>query len=427
MNAEIYFPRNGKAFGQTSERSFEVTIKKLTAENVNIIYKTEINLTEDSIKEALRVSDSGEEKIGMIFIADALSEDDPDKAKEFFESIGVIGKVNKLESEWFDPIEETAQEPDYEDEEEDEEEKPSKKQKKKKKGKDKSNEEETIDISKVLVSVERKPFYAYTAEYNGKFILLLPEHESLDTNFISVLYTAAKKSVVPKKKRSFWKRIIPCKGDGPFDVVRKIILILAICTFLVSSYMLINILLIEPAINDKTTSSIRNLLVSTDENETSQPKKNTDGSDGILSDFSKLLETNPDTVGWITVPNTVIDYVVVQSPEDAQNAAHTALEKHKARQANKTQQPSLQDRFNDRREESSEYWKNRRENMAEPHGFGTSGTKPLFPLDEMNLEGDEYNPSDIKPDIAKDGMPVGLVNEERLSQIVKEIIKKKLQ
>ena len=115
------------------------------------------------------------------------------------------------------------------------------------------------------------------------------------------------------------------------------------------------------------------------------------------------------------------------SPEDAQNAAHTALEKHKARQANKTQQPSLQDRFNDRREESSEYWKNRRENMAEPHGFGTSGTKPLFPLDEMNLEGDEYNPSDIKPDIAKDGMPVGLVNEERLSQIVKEIIKKKLQ
>ena len=97
MNAEIYFPRNGKAFGQTSERSFEVTIKKLTAENVNIIYKTEINLTEDSIKEALRVSDSGEEKIGMIFIADALSEDDPDKAKEFFESIGVIGKVNKLE------------------------------------------------------------------------------------------------------------------------------------------------------------------------------------------------------------------------------------------------------------------------------------------------------------------------------------------
>ena len=29
MNAEIYFPRNGKAFGQTSEKSFDTTVKKL--------------------------------------------------------------------------------------------------------------------------------------------------------------------------------------------------------------------------------------------------------------------------------------------------------------------------------------------------------------------------------------------------------------
>ena len=35
-----------------------------------------------------------------------------------------------------------------------------------------------------------------------------------------------------------------------------------------------------------------------------------------LLDFSKLIETNPDTVGWIKVPNSVIDYVVVKPPED---------------------------------------------------------------------------------------------------------------
>ena len=45
----------------------------------------------------------------------------------------------------------------------------------------------------------------------------------------------------------------------------------------------------------------------------------------------------------------------------------------------------------------------------------------------MNLEGDEYSPTDVKPDIAKDGMPVGLVNEARISQIIREIIKNKLQ
>ena len=343
MNAEIYFPRNGKAFGQTSEKSFETAIKKLTSVNVNIIYKTEINLTEESISEALKVSDSGEEKIGMIFVADALTEDDPEKAREFFEGIGILSKVKRLESEWHDPmVENDPSDPDaggkkrkkrkknyndiiedeyedgYEDEYEDEDEN---KDKDTDKDTDKDKDDDMIDISGGYVSIERKPFYAYCAEYSSKLIVLLPEHESLDTDFVSVLYTAARKAVVPKKKRSFWKRIIPCKGDGPLDVVRKIILILAIATFIVSSYMLINILVIEPAVNDKTTSSIRSLLVSTDENQNSDTKKSTDGSEGVLSDFSKLLEANPDTVGWITVPNTVIDYVVVQSPEDAQNAA----------------------------------------------------------------------------------------------------------
>lgn len=118
------------------------------------------------------------------------------------------------------------------------------------------------------------------------------------------------------------------------------------------------------------------------------------------------------------------------SPEDAQNAAHTAMEKHKERQANKTSQPSLQDRLNNKREEVSNYWKDRREKMAEPHGFGTSGTKAMFNPNEIHEsanEGDEYIPSDVKPDIAQDGLPTGLVNEARLNQIVKEIIKNKLK
>ena len=49
MNAEIYFPREGRAFGQTAEKNFDETVKKLNDINVNIIYKTEVNLTEKSI------------------------------------------------------------------------------------------------------------------------------------------------------------------------------------------------------------------------------------------------------------------------------------------------------------------------------------------------------------------------------------------
>ena len=66
MNAEIYFPRNGKAFGQTADKGFEDTITKLNSIQVNIIYKTEINLTGESMAEALRVTDSGEDKMRIL-------------------------------------------------------------------------------------------------------------------------------------------------------------------------------------------------------------------------------------------------------------------------------------------------------------------------------------------------------------------------
>ncbi len=323
MNAEIYFPRNGKAFGQTSEKSFEDTVKKLNSMNVNIIYKTEVNLTADSIVEALKVSESGEEKIGIIFIADVLTEDDPEKAKSFFESIGILSKVRRIESECKNP---EAQEKTEDHSAGKDAEKNKKKAKKAKKQKPEESEEseELIDISAGEVKIEKKKLFVYVAEYNNKLVALLPCHEILDTNFNEVIYTAAKKLVSPKKKGSFWKRFIPCGGDRPIDVIRKIILLLAICTFIVSSIMLINIMIVEPAINRHTTDEIRGLLVSTPDGEDTKDKKPTDGSEGVLADFAKLLEVNPDTVGWITVPNTVIDYVIVkpQGDEDPEYYLH---------------------------------------------------------------------------------------------------------
>lgn len=314
MNAEIYFPRNGKAFGQTSEKNFEDTLKKLNSMNVNVIYKTEVNLTADSITEALKVSESGEEKIGLIMIADALDEDDPDAAKNFFESIGIMGKVRRIETKCLDPEKASSDE----DNDLSQKEKSGSKKKKKKKNKAQETAEEPvtelIDISSGEVTVEEKKLFLYASEYNNKLVALLPRHELLDSNFNSVLYTAAKKLVAPKKKNSFWKRFIPCAGDRPFDVIRKIILILAVCTFLVSSALLIKMTLIDTAIHENEVKGVRNLLVSTDEGANGKDKKPTDGSQGVLADFSKLLEANPDTVGWIKIPNTVIDYVVVKSP-----------------------------------------------------------------------------------------------------------------
>ena len=42
-----------------------------------------------------------------------------------------------------------------------------------------------------------------------------------------------------------------------------------------------------------------------------------DSTREVLSDFTSLLAQNPDTVGWVNIPNSVVDYPVLQSPNDA--------------------------------------------------------------------------------------------------------------
>ena len=314
MNAEIYFPREGRSFGQTSENGFDETVKKLNDINVNIIYKTEVNLNQKSISEALKVSESGDEKIGLIMIADVLSEDSSEKAKEFFESIGILGKIQRIEAEYKDPD-------DTDTEKQNSSKSPAKKNKKSRKNK--NADTEPIDITQSIITIENRPVYAYAVEYNNKLLVILPKFDVLNISFTAELYSVATAVANPSSKEAFWKRFIPCSGDRPLDVVRKIILILAICTFLVSSYILVQILVVEPATNDKMTDDIKDLLVSTTEGEKDDngtPKKEvsklpTDGSEGVISDFSQLLKANPDTIGWINVPNTIIDFVVVK-PQD---------------------------------------------------------------------------------------------------------------
>ena len=113
------------------------------------------------------------------------------------------------------------------------------------------------------------------------------------------------------------------------------------------------------------------------------------------------------------------------SQDDAMNAAHNAIEKAKERRlAQNTDdvQPSKEDKL----AKSREYWQNRRNNMAEPHGYGTSGTLQMN-FNESTDEGDVYDPAAEKPDVAQDGLPTGLVNEARLSEIITKIIKNTLK
>ncbi len=47
-------------------------------------------------------------------------------------------------------------------------------------------------------------------------------------------------------------------------------------------------------------------------------------------DFEALWEQNPDTVGWIRIPDTMIDYPIVYDPEDNEHYLHTDFNGNKS-------------------------------------------------------------------------------------------------
>lgn len=319
MNSELYFPRNGKSFSKTSEVDFEDTVKLLGDIDINVIFKTEINLTKESINDALEESSSGNDKIHLVVVADSFSDPDQEKVQDIIENLGIESKIKKIEApvknldailekrrsnEIITPTMPALKVEGGESAEENSEDK---------------NENKAVELlPENAEEKEEKIITAFTAEYNDILVVFLPDEESAGENFNTILYSVAKRLLRPKKKPKLWKRFIPCSGDSPFDVIRKVILMLAICTFIVSSCMLVNLLVIRPAINDSQNNAIRDMLVVEDEYDDSGNKivkKPTDGSEGTLVDFSKLLKENDDTIGWIKVPDTKIDYVVCQPPE----------------------------------------------------------------------------------------------------------------
>lgn len=85
--------------------------------------------------------------------------------------------------------------------------------------------------------------------------------------------------------------------------VRKIIFWISLVTFCVSFMALINILFIQPMINNKKNDEIRLLYNGADNpNETDK--------------FRALLEINGDIKGWIKINNTRVNYPVLKSSED---------------------------------------------------------------------------------------------------------------
>ncbi len=107
-----------------------------------------------------------------------------------------------------------------------------------------------------------------------------------------------------KQKRPWIAAVLPWKGDRTGEAIRKIVFLIALITFLVTGGILLWEMVIQPAMVDKKANEIQQIY-----------HEDTTGSEDY-DKFAELQKINPDIKGWIRIPDTVVDYPILQSSED---------------------------------------------------------------------------------------------------------------
>jgi len=127
----------------------------------------------------------------------------------------------------------------------------------------------------------------------------------------------------PISKQPFYRSFLPWKGDNRKLIVNKVICLIAGCVFLVCVALLIREFLVLPAMADSEQQDIKKLYYTS-----SEPSVGTQSAasqapaasapperdaQGRLIKFLALQKVNPAIVGWIKVPNTIIDLPALQA------------------------------------------------------------------------------------------------------------------
>lgn len=102
------------------------------------------------------------------------------------------------------------------------------------------------------------------------------------------------------------------------SVIYTVLFLICLAVFLGSGWVLVDKLLIKPAVNEAVTNDIRDMFSDLlDQQEVSSSEGETEAKPDPKEAIRELAATvNQDIVGWVTVDSTVIDYPVLHSSTD---------------------------------------------------------------------------------------------------------------
>lgn len=105
------------------------------------------------------------------------------------------------------------------------------------------------------------------------------------------------------------RNILPWKGDGKFEIGRKIVFLVALITLIVTVWNLVGYYVVEPIQMDSDSNDLRVQYKNT----------STGYADYQLNPkFAELYSQNKDLVGWIQIKGTNVDYPVVRGRDNKQ-------------------------------------------------------------------------------------------------------------
>ena len=334
MKAEIYSIVDRSFNPKSLDKKMNVVTNRLKEADIEILYKTD--LENDSIKllEALRQSYATDEGIQLIIIANALDGTADCDTVKLFKKLCPKHTAADDEDGTTSPdknisnYKTSADLSDLADELDDD--RPGSKKK------DRSDNRSKVVYEIWSTGDLGKGYEGCFMLYDNKLVLALPTEALTKVPTAELIITGAKKATSArgittgklvggkitdhfdyyaiaqeepskKKKNGFIANFIPQKGDKPLEVTRKIILMLATVTFIVTAIILTKLLFIEPAQVEKNYNDLREIVHPVKVNSDSDVPEDTDKPNR----FDQLKAINPEIQGWIYIPKTTYIYYPV--------------------------------------------------------------------------------------------------------------------